>query len=238
MNSNNTSFPLRTIPAALGQMPGMTPPGKGLKPSSASILVIEDGTGSAQARAQAIAKATEQVVPRLESALAHVTWGYRVSRDIEEGESDEQRLVEGSGADLLREQAAVDHTGGGDADETFADSIEWALSDYTFSAAPDANKAVLLFQTSSTKPPQSGRSLEQIGEEFRERRIYLFVIGTQGSNMEQITDAAGSYGFFIELSENPSGAEAARVAETLLATMKSTLRQSKGNTERDTRAAA
>ena len=211
--------------SAPGQMPAMKPAGGGIKPASASILVMEDLTGSAVEWAEAIRNVTRQLVPRLESALASVTWGYRGCRDIDVGESDEQRLVEGSGADLLREQAAGKREGGGDADETFADSLEYALESYTFSPLREASKGVVLFQTSSTKPARSGRSLEEIGALFKQRRIRLFVVGTPGSNLERVTDAAGDHGFFIELTAKPNGVESEAVAKVLLATMKGTLSQ-------------
>lgn len=195
----------------------------GKKPIAASILVFDDLSGSSQTWGVAIEQVTENMVSALEASLAKVTWGYLGMRDQDVGEEDEPRLEEGTGTELLREQKAATREGGGDPDETFAWSVERAEQYYPFGGGSEVSKAMIVFETSSTKLLKSGRSLRDLGAALAKRRIYLFVVGTPGSNMKEMSQGAGQYGFFFELDANPGTREANKLAERLTATIKSSI---------------
>lgn len=196
----------------------------GKKPVACDVLVIDDGTGSGKPWAAGIEKGTEMVVRTLTAKLAAVSFGYTVSRDRDVGEADEQRLANVDGDQLLREQKLIVRDGGGDPEETFGDSVMDAVSGYPFNHASDVSRAIVLLTTSNSKPTAAGLAPFQVGEEVAKRKIYLFVVGEPGSNVEDMVKGAGKYGGgFFHLSLNPSQAEVDQMAARLTATIMGTV---------------
>jgi hypothetical protein len=78
-----------------------------------------------------------------------------------------------------------------------------------------------MFTTSDTKPADNN-SLAELGAELKARKIKFYLIGTPGTNLIQLVDAAD--GFFFELTNTPSEAEVAAISANLAATVTATLR--------------
>lgn len=205
-----------------GQLPGMHRVFNGARPERVCLTVSDDATGSGARWATVIEKVTEHLVKEMEQRFVAVKWDYVAMRDMDIGEEDEYRLRGGTGADLLREQKLIKRTGGGDAPETFARTVENLLSDPGWNVYTGALEALGLvkFTTSDTKPALYN-SLVELGEELKNRKIKLFVIGTPGTNMEELVRAAD--GFFFPLNVNPTDAEAREIVAKLAATVKTTM---------------
>lgn len=192
----------------------------GRKPVKVELLVVDDLTASAANRAQVIQAITQEAFQALGKAVLEVKFGYLGSRDRDYQESDELRVIHGGADQVLREQLTVVRAGGGDAAETFGDSLIDALDNYPFSRAPDVVAGVLLLCTDHSKPTRQGLSLTEVGERFKTSRTHVFVVGERGSNTEEIVPAAGAFGGgFIELSAQADPDEIKVVAQKLTGTM-------------------
>jgi hypothetical protein len=204
-------------------LPSMNRTLNGVRPETALIHVTDDWTGSGATWATGIEKITNHLVRDIESKFTQVRWNYVGMRDQKVGENDEYRLKDGSGADLLREQAAAKRVGGGDAEETFAQTVEDGLSDPNVLPNAGATEARgwIMFTTSDTKPADNN-SLAELGAELKARKIKFYLIGTPGTNLMELVDASG--GFFFELTNTPSEAEVAAISANLAATVAATLR--------------
>jgi hypothetical protein len=198
----------------------------GRKPVRVELLVIDDLTLSAHNRAQVICETTRSAFEALEQTALEARFGYLGSRDRGHGEADELRVVHGTAAQVLREQMTVTRAGGGDAPETFGDSLLDALDTYPFTHAPDVVSALLLLCTDDSKPTQGGLSMEAVGERCRLARKHVFVVGEPGSNTEAIVLGAGAFGGgFLELKANPTPQEVQLIARRLTGTLVGSLNQ-------------
>lgn len=204
-------------------IPGMPRAGiNGKRPERLKIAFKDDASGSGAPWARSIETITEQLVHELSSRFLAVSYDYVGMRDMDIGEADEYRLRGGSGEDLLREQKLLRRTGGGDADETFFQTVENHLSSPDWLTYTGASEALgLIMCTTSSSKPAKHNTVEQLGEELKQRRIKLFVIGEPGSNMEDLVRAAD--GFFFPLRVDPTPAEAQEIATKLAATVKTTM---------------
>lgn len=211
-----------TSGTADGQLPGMKRVFNGARPERVCLTIDDDASGSGARWASVIENVTAHLVKEMEQRFVSVKWDYVAMRDMDIGEKDEYRLRGGTGADLLREQKLVERTGGGDAPETFSRTAENHLSDpgwHIYTGALEA-LGLVMFTTSDTKPALYN-SLDELGAEFKNRKIKLFVIGTPGTNMEELVRAAD--GFFFPLNVNPTDAEAREIVNKLAATVKTTM---------------
>jgi hypothetical protein len=196
----------------------------GRKPIKVELLVVDDLTRSAVNRAQVIGQITRLCFDDLQKAIGDLSFGYVGSRDREQGEADELRVTLGTADQVLREQQLVIRDGGGDAAETFADTLVDCLNTYPFTHAADVVRAVLLLCTDYTKPTAAGLSPLQVGQLFAQHRTHLFVVGEPGSNTAEMVQGAGAFGGgFIELTANPGPQELAVVATRLTGTLVGTL---------------
>lgn len=204
-------------------IPGMPRAGiNGKRPEHVKISYNDDASGSGAPWARSIEAITGHLVAELASRFLSVTYDYVGMRDMDIGEADEYRLRGGSGEDLLREQKLLRRSGGGDADETFFQTVENHLSNPDW--MPDTGSAEargLIMATTSGSKPAKHNSVDEIGQELKQRRIKLFVIGEPGSNMEELVRAAD--GFFFPLRVDPTPAEAKEIATKLAATVKTTM---------------
>lgn len=221
-----------TVRGIGNDMPSLRRPINGVRPETVRLTVCEDLSGSGAGWAKGITQISTDLVREIGSRFAQCRWDYIGMRDQDIGEHDEVRLLGVSGEDFLRDQQLVEHVGGGDADETFAQTVEDLLSrpDWMTYVGPNEALGLVLFTTSSTKPAK-GNTLEVLGEELKNRRINLYVIGTPGTNMQTLVDAAG--GIFFELKSDPSPADTQRLAANLGKTVAGTLRTAAA-TVRDT----
>lgn len=198
----------------------------GRKPVRVELLLIDDLSQSAHNRAQVIHGVTRMAFETLEKAAIEVRFGYLGARDRGYGEADELRITHGSSAQVLREQMTVVRAGGGDAAETFGDSIVDALDIYPFTRAPDVVAALLLVCTDNSKPTAGGLSMRQVGERCHAARTHVFVVGEPGSNTEDIVLGAGAHGGgFLELKASPSQQEVQLIARKLTGTLVGSLNQ-------------
>lgn len=198
----------------------------GRKPVRAEVLLIDDLSLSALNRAQVIQDVTRQAFETLDKAAVEARFGYVGARDRQQGETDELRITHGSSAQVLREQVTVVRAGGGDAAETFGDSILDALDTYPFTRAPDVVAAILLVCTDHSKPTAAGLSMRQVGERCHAARVHVCVVGEPGSNTEDIVRGAGAHGIgFLELKANPSPQDVQLIARRLTGTLVGSLNQ-------------
>lgn len=208
----------------------------GKKPIKAEIAVADDGTASGIPWAAGIEMSLGMAVASLESKLAQVGWGYVVSRDRQEGESDELRVMNGTGAQIIREQQLLGSSGGraggGDPHETFGDTVIDLLNSYPFDPSGDTSNCILFFTTSSTKPTASGLSPNEVGKLVADRKIWLFIVGEDGSNMLEMAKGAGNYGAFFPLSNHPSQTEVDLMTTKLTATIAGSISQGAAPTAR------
>lgn len=218
--SDKSPFPM---PGTVrGQLPDMKRAFNGARPERVSLAVNDDASGSGARWASVIEQVTNHLVKEMEQRFITVKWDYVAMRDTDIGEEDEYRLRGSTGADLLREQKLIVRKGGGDAPETFSRTVENQLSDPGWMVYTGGLEALglVMFTTSDTKPALYN-SLTELGAELKRRNIKLFVIGTPGTNMEELVHAAD--GFFFPLNTSPTDAEAREIVAKLAATVKSTM---------------
>lgn len=214
----------------IGMPPMFTPGGKGVKPIAVNLYICDDATGSGAAWAKGIEVMTKALTIELEAKFAQVKYSYIGMRDQDIGERDEVRLKNGTAEELLREQKLLRREGGGDAAETFFQTVEDLLNDPSFAVDTGHSEARgLVLKTTSDSKPARENSVQDLGRELKSRRIHLYVVGTPGSNMQELVDAA--QGDFFPLDVNPSTAEAQRMASALAATVAATV--SAGGTARE-----
>jgi hypothetical protein len=216
-------------------IPGMPRAGiNGKRPELARVSVKDDGSGSGLVWARSIEFISSHLVVELERRFLSVTYDYVGMHDMAIGEADEYLLQGGSGEDLLRAQKLLRRSGGGDADETFFQTVENHLSAPDSMPYTGASEALgmVMFTTSNSKPAKHN-TVAQLGAELKRRRIKLFVCGEPGTNMEDLVRAAD--GFFFPLRIEPTPAEAQDIATRLAATVKTTL-GGMATSRRDTRA--
>jgi len=221
--TSQTPFAINGITNTIrGALPGMHRVLNGARPEHLNLGIFDDWTGSGAPWAVAIEQTTSHLVEQIQAKFATVHWDYVGMRDMDIGEEDEYRLRGGTGADVVREQKLARRSGGGDAAETFAQTLENQLSDPGWMPDTGAIEArgVILFTTSDTKPAKHN-TLENLGQELKRRGINVFIIGTPGTNMEQLATAAD--GFFFALDVNPTVKEAQDIASRLAATVKTTM---------------
>ena len=196
----------------------------GRKPGQLELVVVDDGTLSSVGRAEVMATITEHLTQGLRKALAQVSYGYIVSRDRQEGEHDEWRVVQGTAEQVLREQALVIRAGGGDAAECFADTLMEVIDRYPFTYSQDVVRVVLLVCTDDTKPTLHGLDAAQVGQALADRRTHLVVAGEPHSNTRDLVSSAGRYGLmFWDLSAQPTPEALAKVTAGVTSTVVGTV---------------
>ncbi len=198
--------------------------GARVKPIYVNMLIGDDETGSGNTWKVHIENSTEHVLTELGKRFAGIKYSYISMGDRAIGEKDKLRLQNATAEEVLREQKMLVREGGGDAAETFLWTMDDVLRDPALLPRTRSNEArgLLLLTTDDTKPLPDGRSLEEFAQQFRQSKIYLFVVGTPGSNMERVAQMCG--GDFFALDLNPSAAEAERVAARLAQTVAATVR--------------
>ena len=113
--------------------------------------------------------------------------------------------------------------GGGDSEETHADSVETVITTTPWELDRQWRNVLVVFLTADSKPSRSGLTTRQLGEKLQRQGIQLFVVAEDYPFARDLVDAAA--GLFFPISNNPDPTQmqqiAGAISQTLLLTVAS-----------------
>lgn len=193
-------------------------PATRLRPGCATIGMSVDRTGSSKEFQIGIPLIAEKSLRSLEESIAKILVDLWTHGDLEYHEEPVQLVHCGTVDQTLEAIAGIEYGGGGDALETHADQIENVLNKTAWGARSLLCRNIaLFFLTDDTKRTRSGKTMSQIGAEYKDRGIKLILVCQETALLRELKDAAN--GFLIPISNNPDKAEIDRVVSALCATL-------------------
>ncbi|OVE73804.1 hypothetical protein BVX94_02815 [bacterium B17] len=202
------------------------PARKPKSPVEINLQVSIDRSGSSSAFAKGIPEICSHTFTALKNAVAKVCLGLWTHSDTDYGEDPVQLLEDGDPDSAMNEIRKITYQGGGDEEETHADQLENLLHVTPWSCSQMRCRNVLLMLANAdTKPLKSRMSMEELGKEFKQKGVMLFLVCQETPNLRKIVDNAG--GFLVEISNDPNADEIKRVVSTLTATMTATITSGK-----------
>lgn len=181
-----------------------------------------DRTGSSQEFARGIPMIAERVLRNVEAIVRDLRVSVWTHGDLELNEQPIQMIENGTPEQAIGEVNRIVYGGGGDAPETHADQIEHLLEVLPWgSGQAQCRNALVMFLTDETKPLRSGKSMQQLGQATKDKRVKLFLVCQETPNLRELVNAAG--GFLIPITNTPDDAEIQGIVSRLTASITATV---------------
>lgn len=191
-------------------------------PSSVVMSVAVDGTGSTGLYCTAVPAIFERLARGLAEKIADIIYDVWRHGDLDCKEYPVQLCTHVGIDEAIAAIKAIVYDGGGDLPETHADQLENVLAVTLWGADPLKSKNILLmYATDDTKPTRSGKSMKQLGADFKAKGVFLFLVCQETTSLREIVDAAG--GYLIPISTTPDEAEIKKVVAQLTASIAATV---------------
>lgn len=192
-----------------------------LLPTSVTLVGDLDRTESTTPFSAAIPKVFQGVARGLAERITDITYDVWTHGDLDCHETPVQLCHHVGMDEAINALKSIVFEGGGDLPETHADQLENLLAVTQWGSDPLKSRNILLmFATDETKPSRSGKSMKQIGAEFKAKGVFLFLVCQETPSLREIVDAAG--GYLIPISTDPDEAETKRVVSQLTASITAT----------------
>lgn len=208
-------------PSVVGQFQ-MKPSRPRRIPSSVVVATDIDGTASTLRFGTAVPAIFERLARGLAEKIADIIYDVWRHGDLECKEYPVQLCNHVGMDEAIAAIKTIVYEGGGDLPETHADQLENLLAVTLWGADPLKSKNILLmFGTDDTKPTRSGKSMKQLGADFKAKGVFLFLVCQETTSLREIVDAAG--GYLIPISTTPDEAEIKKVVAQLTASIAATV---------------
>ncbi len=183
-------------------------------PTSLDLVTAIDATASSLAFSQGIQVVCLNVAENLSNAVAGLTLGIHVCRDLDYDRDANFSLGSNLSLDTYRANLQrIAFEGGGDELETQFDTVQTVARTTPWNAMNTARRCILLCSTSGSKPTRDGKNAVQLVEELNALNIKVVVVAPKGVNLHQLS--AGTGGLSLELSNNPTAADLKSLTQLL-----------------------
>jgi hypothetical protein len=191
-------------------------------PTEVIFVGSADITGSTGPYSATVPEVFEKVGRGLADKIATITYDVWSHGDLDCGQTPVQLCQHVTLDEAVAALKTLVYDGGGDPAESHADQVENLLNVSQWGADPLKSRNVLLmFATDDTKPTRSGKSMKQLGKEFKDKRVFLFLVCQETANLRELVDSAG--GVLVQISTNPDATEIQKVVAQLTASIATTV---------------
>jgi len=202
-------------------------PVRGKRPGSAKIAITVDRTGSTSAFQQGVPLIAGHALRSLAGTISKLDIDLSSHGDEDFGEMPIQLVQSGTVEHVIEAIEGIAYGGGFDEPESHAQALQRLLDITPWGLRMLYCRNVAMgFLTADTKPLPSGKSMRQLGQEYKAKGVKLILVCQSTPNLQELVDAAG--GFLIPISNNPDNAEIQKVVAALCATLTITMSSAGG----------
>lgn len=186
------------------------------------VAITIDRTGSSLKFQTGIPQTVDIILPHLQAKARSLKVWVQSHGDEDFGQHPVMHTAGGSAEQALADVRAITYGGGGDSPEHHLDGIHTLLTSVPWTADPRrARGAIIAFLTAETKPSRLGVSAAQIGKQFAERGLLLYLICEPTDTLRELVNAAS--GLMFEISNSPDPAQLQKIAAQLAASVVATV---------------
>lgn len=202
-------------------------PERSKRPGSVKLAMTVDRTGSTSAFQKGVPLIAGQALRSLAGTISKLDIDLWSHGDEEFSEMPIQLVQSGTVDQVIEAINGITYQGGYDAHETHAEQLQRLLNvtPWGLRMMYCRNVAVGLL-TDDTKPLRSGKSMRQLGQEYKAKGVKLILVCQPTQNLQELVEASG--GFLIPISNNPDKAEIQKVVNALCATLTITMASAGG----------
>ncbi|MEI6166652.1 MAG: hypothetical protein WCS52_05615 [bacterium] len=221
VNSNNGSVNPQSGNTVANDAPTqglIVRPERHIRPGCLKLGISVDRTGSTKAFTKGVPEIAEKTLRSLEGTISKLDIDLWSHGDEDCDELPIQMIQSGSVDQVIDAIGKIEYGGGGDLEETHATQAQRILDVTAWGTRLlFCRNVALFFLTDDTKLLPSGKSLRELGNEYRAKGVKLVLVSQATDNLKELVEAAG--GFLIPISNNPDEAEIKKVVTSLSATL-------------------
>lgn len=182
-----------------------------------------DRTESSLAFRDGIQLAAETFAQEFGQRVAEVTTYVGSHGDEDYHEQPILHLEGGSLDDAVTACRSIEFCGGGDAEETHLDGLDFLFQHVPWAQDLCARNALIAFLNADSKPTRSGKTPEQLGQEMRDLGVMLFLVCEPTPALRALANAAHT--IIIPISNDPDLNELQRATAELCKSLTASLTQ-------------